>query len=82
MDGRSQKVAKMLNSTLKELLKCAHCKAKIRITKKNAVGLFLQEHAVCSKCGLLSPVPLYWLFGQANLNVVHMDDEEDRKRPS
>lgn len=80
MDGRSQRVAKMLNNTLKELLNCAHCKAKIRITKKNAVGLFLQEHAVCSKCGLLSPVPLYWLFGLANLNVVHVGDEEDRAK--
>jgi hypothetical protein len=77
MDARSQKIANMLNSNLKKLLKCAHCKATIRITKKNAVGLFLQEHAFCAKCGLFSPVPLYWLFGQANLNVVHVDERQD-----
>lgn len=68
-DGRSQHIARMLNKELGELLACVHCGEKVRIGKKNAPALYLTENANCKHCGLYTSIPLYWLFGKANVRL-------------
>lgn len=75
LDGRSQAIAKMLNRQLRELLTCVHCEAAITITKRTAPALYLMEQVECKSCGLSTPVPLYWLFGKAKVNIVRDDDQ-------
>ncbi len=77
-DGRSQHIARMLNSQMGELLKCLHCDAKLKVTKKNAPALYLTEQILCKNCGLVSEVPLYWLFSQAKINIKRVKNEPDR----
>jgi len=72
-DSKSQTIAKMLNNNLGELLKCAHCKKPLRINRGNAVGIYLREQAICRSCRVETPLPLYWLFGLVNLNLVNDD---------
>lgn len=68
-DGKTQHMARVLNSGLGELLKCLHCNAKFKITKKTAPSLYLMEEMVCKKCGLRSEVPLYWLLAQLDVSI-------------
>ncbi len=70
LDGRSQSVARMLNSQMGELLKCIHCDARLKITKKTAPVLYLTERIPCKNCGLMSEIPLYWLFSRAKIKIL------------
>lgn len=67
--SRSQPIARMLNKTLESFLKCIHCEAPLRIDRHNAPTLYLAEHMQCKSCGLVSQVPLYWLFCVAKVSI-------------
>ncbi|MBU0588741.1 MAG: hypothetical protein KJ852_08420 [Gammaproteobacteria bacterium] len=62
-------ITAMLGRHLKPFLKCIHCASRIRLTRQNAIDMYLRERLTCHKCGLESPLPLYWLFAQANITV-------------
>jgi hypothetical protein len=66
---RRSGVTAMLTRNLKSFLKCSHCQAPVRLTRNNAVSMYLREHLSCQRCGLEMPFPLYWLFGQCNIKV-------------
>jgi len=67
--SRTQPIARMLNKSLKPFLKCIHCEAPLRIDRYNAPTLYLAEHMKCKSCGLISQVPLYWLFCIAKVSI-------------
>lgn len=67
-------ITAMLRKELKPFLKCIHCSSTVRLTRNNAIGMYLQETLVCQKCGLASPFPLYWLFAQAKIKVSREND--------
>lgn len=77
LDSKAQHIGHMLNSTLRDILICTHCDARIRITKKSAPQIYLTERIVCRNCGLLTQVPLHWLLAKAKLKVVP-DKEGDK----
>jgi hypothetical protein len=66
---RSVGVTKMLGRSLRSFITCIHCKKSIRLSRDNAVGMYLRETLECNNCGLASPLPLYWLFSQANIKI-------------
>lgn len=72
---RTVGVTKMLRSSLRQFIKCIHCGKPIRLSRDNAVGMYLREILVCQKCGLASPLPLYWLFSQANIKIDRKSSE-------
>ena len=80
-NARSQKIAKLLNKTFSEILKCTHCKRAFRISKSNAIELLLKEQIYCKHCRLSSPLPLYWLFGQTNVSVNNEGVEDASDSP-
>jgi hypothetical protein len=67
-DG-GQPIARMLNKSLGPFLKCIHCEAPLRISRSNAAHLYLAEQMQCKTCGLVSQVPLYWLFCVAKVSI-------------
>lgn len=67
-------ITAMLRKQLKPFLKCIHCSSTLRLTRNNAIGMYLQETLVCQKCGLASPFPLYWLFAQARIKLSRVND--------
>lgn len=66
---RSVGVTKMLGRSLRSFITCIHCKKSIRLSRDNAIGMYLRETLECNSCGLTSPLPLYWLFSQANIKI-------------
>lgn len=69
-DGRKRSgVTTMLRRHLKPFLKCIHCKAPTKLTRTNAIGMYLRELVECQKCGLATPMPLYWMFAQFNIKI-------------
>lgn len=66
---RSVGVTKMLGRRLRAFITCIHCKKSIRLSPGNAIGMYLRETLECNNCGLASPLPLYWLFSQANIKI-------------
>ncbi|MFZ0943437.1 MAG: hypothetical protein WB930_12630 [Syntrophobacteraceae bacterium] len=67
--GRAQPIARLLNKSLEPFLKCIHCGAPLRIDRRNAPALYLDEHMRCKSCGLVSQIPLYWLFCVAKVSI-------------
>jgi hypothetical protein len=70
----SQGVTATLAKHLRRFLKCIHCAASLRLTRSNAIDMYLQERLLCHKCGLASPFPLYWLFAQAKVTLPRRSD--------
>lgn len=66
-------ITAMLGRYLKPFLKCIHCSAPLKLTRDNAIAMYLQEILICQKCGLSSPFPLYWLFAQAKIRISRED---------
>ncbi len=62
-------VTSTLRRTLGSFMKCVHCGAPFRLTKDNAVGMYLRETLRCGKCHLASPFPLYWLLAQGKVKI-------------
>lgn len=69
LPSRKQPVAHLLNKHFKPFLKCIHCEAPLRITKKNAPSAYLHEKIVCKTCGLPSDFPFYWLMAMAKMTI-------------
>lgn len=69
LKSKAQPIARMLNKNLESFLKCIHCEAPLRINRDNAPTLYLIEHMQCKSCGLVSQVPLYWLFCVAKVTI-------------
>lgn len=69
LKSRTQPIAQMLNKNLDSFLKCIHCEAPLRINRDNAPTLYLIEQMQCKSCGLVSQVPLYWLFSVAKVTI-------------
>jgi hypothetical protein len=67
--SRPQKIARLLNRSLKPFLKCIHCEAPLRIDRHNAPNLYLAEQMQCKNCGLVSQIPLYWLFCVTKITI-------------
>lgn len=69
LKSKAQPIARMLNKNLKTFLKCIHCEAPLHINRDNAPTLYLTEQMQCKNCGLISQVPLYWLFAVAKVTI-------------
>jgi hypothetical protein len=54
---------------LRPFLKCLHCETPFRLTRDNAMRMYLREELICGKCGLPSPLPLYWLLAQGKVRI-------------
>jgi hypothetical protein len=67
--SRKQPVARLLNKSLNSLLKCIHCDEPLRITRKNAFDVYIREQTTCTKCGLASAFPLYWILATAKVTI-------------
>lgn len=68
-----QFMARALSKALRPFLTCIHCKASLRLTRNNALEMYLRESLLCHKCGLPSPFPLYWLMGTANFKIERLN---------
>lgn len=75
---KEQSIARMLNKNLKPFLKCIHCEAPLRINKHNAAHLYLAEQIQCKSCGLVSQIPLYWLFCVARVLITREDSHNSQ----
>lgn len=73
LKGSKQHVANMIRKDLKKFLKCIHCSAPLKLTKKNAPNLYMSEQLRCTQCGLLSDMPLYWILSFANFKIAGRD---------
>ncbi|MBP3983765.1 hypothetical protein J5837_04930 [Pseudoxanthomonas helianthi] len=69
LKGKSP-IGRTLNKSLKGFLECCHCRARLKITKKNAVEIYLAEQTRCPSCNLLTPIPLYWIFSFSKLKIL------------
>lgn len=65
-----QHITKLLSKNLRPFLKCLHCSTPLRLTRYNTAEMYLRETLTCSKCGLASPFPLYWLLAQTNIKII------------
>ena len=66
---RKRGVTSLLRNQLKPFLNCIHCLSPLKLTRDNAIAMYLQETLYCHKCGLSSPLPLYWLFAHAKIKI-------------
>lgn len=62
-------VTAMLRRHLKPFLKCIHCQTQIKLTRENAIRMYFRESLECQKCGLPTPIPLYWIFARGNIKI-------------
>ena len=63
--GRSRMIG-VLNSKFRELMKCPHCDAQIRIKKSTAPRLLIGERLVCTQCQTEHHFPIGWLLSKGN----------------
>jgi len=73
LDGKSQRISRMLNSKMGDFLTCLYCDSRLKITKREAPRVYLTEQLLCKNCGLESQVPLYWLFSKAKISILRDD---------
>jgi hypothetical protein len=69
LSGSKQHIASLVNKSFKSFLKCIHCKEPFRINRKNAPSVYLHEVVLCTKCGLNSDFPLYWLLAMGDTKI-------------
>jgi len=66
-------VTSTLRRALGSFMKCVHCGAPYRLTKDNAVAMYLRETLQCGKCRLAAPFPLYWLLAQGKVTITRTE---------
>lgn len=66
-------VTAMLGKALRGFLKCVHCSQPLRLTRPNAINMYLRETLTCHKCNLASPFPLYWLLTHGKVTITPDD---------
>ncbi|GAA6195617.1 hypothetical protein NBRC116598_10610 [Pseudophaeobacter arcticus] len=61
LKGRSD-IARNMNETFGELMKCPACHERVRLKKRTAPMFFVTENLECDKCGQIFQFPLAWLM--------------------